>query len=318
MQKFGDQEDQSLPILPTTTASNTISNSVGSFAFNAKSTEPTTSKINTLSNSNHKEATSIGGSGAAPGAFSFAPSSLLQGADKKTVSSAFQIPSPSTNNNTNNNSSSAPFSFPSFSGSNNSSIGGNTGSNFGASFGGTGSRSQPFSFNPPTSTSTSSSGNLFGAGSGNAGGGGTTEEDDEAEPELAPEIAQKNAQDNDTVQFEANCKLFRLNQENKEWRDTGKGTFRVTRSNDGKLRMLIRNQLGKITFNASFFKSMQLTKNESKGTIQFSAVVADEVAQQGQLVKKDPELHGFILKVRPELVGQLEHHMHLGVKEASH
>jgi hypothetical protein len=52
----------------------------------------------------------------------------------------------------------------------------------------------------------------------------------------------------------------------------GKGSFRVTRDPiTKKQRILIRNTMGRITFNAGFFKAMEF-KHSGKG-IRFSAVV---------------------------------------------
>ena len=98
------------------------------------------------------------------------------------------------------------------------------------------------------------------------------DEDDEAEPLLEPEQILKNEQDTDEILHDVQCKAYRYSIEDKEWKDMGKGSFRVTRDPiTKKQRILIRNTMGRITFNAGFFKAMEF-KNSGKG-IRFSAVV---------------------------------------------
>lgn len=129
--------------------------------------------------------------------------------------------------------------------------------------------------------------------------------------------------DTDEILHEAPCKLYRYDKESKEWRDTGKGTFRITRSADTrKQRMLVRNIIGKIIFNASFYKEMTLIVQEGKTSgIKFSAVVAEE-----ETVKDDKgvsstrvktEMKSFMLKFKPtDLAGAAEK-MRAGVASVS-
>ena len=57
-----------------------------------------------------------------------------------------------------------------------------------------------------------------------------------------------------------------------EWIDVGKGIFRVTKCTEsGKQRMLVRNSVGKIIFNAAFYKGMKIDK-KSKGMLSFGVV----------------------------------------------
>jgi hypothetical protein len=124
-----------------------------------------------------------------------------------------------------------------------------------------------------------------GAGVGGVGGavtaaGGDGDEaggdgggDEEGEPMMEPEKVLRNEDDKDEILFEGVCKLFRYSAEDKEWKDTGKGTFRVTMDQDTKKRrMLVRNGLGKIIFNAAFFKTMKIER-QKKDRLSFAAVV---------------------------------------------
>lgn len=127
--------------------------------------------------------------------------------------------------------------------------------------------SKPFSFSAPFSATQP-------AFSTAPTASGTTEDDEDGgEPILEPEKVYKNENDSDEVLHEVPCKLFRLDLENgSEWKDIGKGTFRVTKAADSnKQRMLIRNPIGKITFNASFYPNMKLEK--TKTGVRFSAFV---------------------------------------------
>ena len=115
--------------------------------------------------------------------------------------------------------------------------------------------------------------------------------DDEGEPILPPEKILKNENDTDEILLEVPCKLFGFNTEDKEWKDSGKGSFRVTADpSSGKKRMLVRNTMGKITFNAGFYRSMKI--DQVKGGIKMLAVVAQA---------KDPsktEMKSFMIKLK--------------------
>ncbi len=90
-----------------------------------------------------------------------------------------------------------------------------------------------------------------------------------------------------------------------EWKDTGKGSFRVTKAADSnKQRMLVRNPIGKLTFNAGFYKGMKIEK--VKGGVKFNAfVVTDEPSIGGAApVAPKPELKGFMVKLKEENVAK--------------
>lgn len=129
---------------------------------------------------------------------------------------------------------------------------------------------------------------------------GETEEggdDDEGEPILEPEKALRNENDKDEILFDASSKLMRFDKGSKEWKDMGKGSFRVTSNPDTKKpRMLMRNLTGKIMFNAGFFKDMKFEK--VKGGVKFSAVTSISESGQG-------ELNMFIVKVKETEVHKL-------------
>eukprot|EP01034_Spumella_vulgaris_P031405 gene31405-38787_t len=115
--------------------------------------------------------------------------------------------------------------------------------------------------------------------------------DDEGEPILEPEKVLRDVNDTDTILLDVPCKLYGYSKAGNEWKDTGKGSFRVTRSADtNKQRMLVRNPIGKLTFNAGFYKGMQIEK--VKGGVRFSAfVVTDEPSIGGAAaVAPKPEL----------------------------
>jgi len=94
---------------------------------------------------------------------------------------------------------------------------------------------------------------------------------DEGEPILEPEKILPNAADTDEYLYEAVCKLFRFNQEDKEWKDAGKGTLKISKEKDtGKQRILIRDPMGKLSLNCYFYPGMKFDKL-SKKSIKFLA-----------------------------------------------
>lgn len=92
------------------------------------------------------------------------------------------------------------------------------------------------------------------------------DDDDEGEPLLEPEVVHRNADDDDDIFHEVDCKLFRFDKEQNEWKDVGKGKFRVTQpKGSDKKRILLRNLTGKIVLNAFFYPKMTFTKLGNKG-----------------------------------------------------
>ncbi len=162
----------------------------------------------------------------------------------------------------------------------------------------------------------------FGAAPAAAGGGdeegGGGDDDGEGEPILEPEKVLRNENDTDDILVEAPCKLFGYHKESKEWKDTGKGSFRVTRDrNTKKQRMLVRNPIGKLTFNAGFYKGMKIEK--VKNSLRFSAfVVVDEPTIGGSdsaagAKKVVPELKGFMVKLKDTDVDNVLSKLEAGV-----
>jgi hypothetical protein len=118
--------------------------------------------------------------------------------------------------------------------------------------------------------------------------GADEEEDDEPEPIMEPEKVERNPDDKDEILHDVDCKLFRFAKETNEWKDVGRGSFKVTRDPDsGKTRILVRNTLGKITLNAAFYKGINFKKTGKAG-IQFAAVTGDNMQLQSLLVKVKP------------------------------
>jgi hypothetical protein len=123
-------------------------------------------------------------------------------------------------------------------------------------------------------------------------GGGEGEGDGEGEEVqiLEPIEILKNENDTDQILLEVSTKLFRFDKGSNEWKDIGKGTLRVTSDptqQSAKKRILIRNNLGKISLNTNIWKGMSI-KRSGKNGIQF--YVPDESKTiQLYLVKVKPE-----------------------------
>ena len=114
--------------------------------------------------------------------------------------------------------------------------------------------------------------------------------DDEGEPIMAPEKVLKNDQDTDDILHDVPCKLFRFSTEQKEWMDLGKGNLRVTCDvNSKKQRILIRNTMGKIAFNAFFFKGMKFDRLDKNKGLRFTAVTDPAVGPQGFMLRLKEE-----------------------------
>jgi hypothetical protein len=173
---------------------------------------------------------------------------------------------------------------------------------------GSASSSSGFSFPLPTTvapTAPSSFSNSFGTG------GFTKGDDDgddyEGEPILEPEKILRNENDKDKILVEADCKLLYFNSADQEWKDKGKGSFRLTLTPEtGKKRMLVRNTMGKITFNAAFYKGMKFER--SKDSIVFGAFVSVDD-------KSPPEFVKHILRLKKELCGKVMEMLQEAVKE---
>jgi hypothetical protein len=130
-------------------------------------------------------------------------------------------------------------------------------------------------------------------------GGADDDEEGEGEPILAPEAVLRNQDDKDELLHELECKLLRYDTASKEWKDMGKGTFRVTKCfENNKQRMLMRNLTGKVMFNAGFHKGIKFER--AKNQIKFSAVVAvDGKGSDGAATSKS-EMRMFSLKMKAQ------------------
>ena len=102
-------------------------------------------------------------------------------------------------------------------------------------------------------------------------------EEEDGEPIMEAEKVLRNEDDKDEIVCDCNCKLHRFDSGKGdngkgEWIDVGKGIFRVTKCTEsGKQRMLVRNSVGKIIFNAAFYKGMKVDR-KSKGMLSFGVV----------------------------------------------
>jgi hypothetical protein len=124
-------------------------------------------------------------------------------------------------------------------------------------------------------------------------------DDDEGEPILEPEKVHRNADDTDEILHEVKCKLFSYSKEDNEWKDIGLGSFRITKdASEGgtnkKKRMLVRNPIGKITLNASFFSKMKIER--VKKGLRFSVVVAVE-SSKPNTTEVRTELRSYMLQL---------------------
>lgn len=122
----------------------------------------------------------------------------------------------------------------------------------------------------------------------NASASESAEGEYEGEPILEPEKIYRNENDTDEILFETDCKAFRFDLEGKEWKESGKGTLRITRDQGAeKKKILVRNTLGKITINSFIFKGMNF-KKAGKAGMQFLAVTDASGKPQSFLVKVKP------------------------------
>lgn len=139
--------------------------------------------------------------------------------------------------------------------------------------------------------------------------------DDEGEPILEPEKVLRNSNDTDEILHEVPCKLYGYSAADKEWKDTGKGTFRITLDpKTQKQRMLVRNQIGRINFNASFFKGMKVEQVQKK--IKFAAFVTVEdstMGADGKAAAPRTEMKNFMIQLKAEDVDATFKKMQSGI-----
>jgi hypothetical protein len=166
----------------------------------------------------------------------------------------------------------------------------------------------PLSANTPFAQSLASN-NTFSFPVNNSAPKVNEDDDDTPEPILEPEQVLKNQDDTDEIILEVQCKAYRYNLEDKEWKDMGKGKFRVTRDPlTKKQRMLIRNDVGRTIFNAAFFKAMEF-KCTNNG-IRFSAVteglkttiIDDGNGNSNTITEPETSLKNFMIKLNKDEV----------------
>eukprot|EP01039_Chlorochromonas_danica_P006553 gene6553-7229_t len=167
-----------------------------------------------------------------------------------------------------------------------------------APFSATSAPSSGFSLGNSTPGPHSIGAGSFGLGATKSGGEHDNDEgggDDEGEPILEPEKILRNSDDKDEILLDVPCKLFSYNREDSEWKDLGKGCFRLTMDpSTKKKRMMVRNTLGRITFNANFYKGMKIDR--VKGGLRFNAVVA--VVKNVKEGTSETELKSFMVKLK--------------------
>ena len=155
---------------------------------------------------------------------------------------------------------------------------------------------------------TSTSGGAFGGFSVPVAAGNSADvangDDDEGEPIMAAEKVLRHEDDKDDIICDCTCKLLRFDSGKGdngkgEWVDVGKGNFRVTKDSvTGKQRMLVRNSVGKITFNAAFYKGMKIGRF-SKVMLSFGVVVDDSGQLRNFMLKlKDSEIEGVLTSMQ--------------------
>jgi RanBP1 domain len=150
------------------------------------------------------------------------------------------------------------------------------------------------------------------AGAGGAGGEGGEDGDDEGEPILEPEKVYRNPEDKDEKLIECDSKMHRFDTSKAagsskgEWVEYGKGVFSITKcAETGKKRMLVRNLVGKIIFNASFYKGMKVDKTP-KGQFSFGAVVDSSGTLKSFLLKVGEANREKVLKIMKDAIAELD------------
>lgn len=129
---------------------------------------------------------------------------------------------------------------------------------------------------------------------------------------MEPEKILRNQDDKDEILLEVPCKLRSYNKEEQEWKDLGKGSFRLTRDPaSGKKRMLVRNTLGRITFNAGFYKNMKIER--SKQGLQLMALVA--VVKDVKEGRTETEMKNFLIKLKDTDIDPVRAQLEAAVKE---
>jgi hypothetical protein len=88
------------------------------------------------------------------------------------------------------------------------------------------------------------------------------ESDDEVTIKDAPELMLSNTTDIDTVVFQISGLFYVLSVMSKEWSSFGHCHLKITQNeSNGKQRILVRSNTGKILLNSFFYKHMNITSN---------------------------------------------------------
>ena len=134
-------------------------------------------------------------------------------------------------------------------------------------------------------------------------------DEEEGEPIMEAEKALRNEDDKDDILCDCPCKLLRFDGGKGdggkgEWTDVGKGNFRITKCPETqKQRMLVRNTVGRITFNAAFYKGMKVTRY-SKVMLSF-----------GVVIDASGPLRNFLLKLKDTDIDSVSSIMEAAIKE---
>lgn len=160
----------------------------------------------------------------------------------------------------------------------------------------------------------------FGGGGGGGGGGGDAEDGEGGEEPILPvEKAIRRDDDKEEILLETECKLqiFKAPDDApsgpKQWKDLVNGILRITRDPDTrKQRLIVRNIVGRILFNAAIYKGMIVRKVGKK--IQFLAVVDPKLWDPSSKVPVGPQM--ISLKVNSSKLDETAATMEACVKEA--
>lgn len=123
-----------------------------------------------------------------------------------------------------------------------------------------------------------------------SGASGQDGDDDEGEPIMETEKAIRDEDDKDDIVCDCRCRLLRYDtgkgdKGEAEWTDMGIGAFIVTQCKEtGKKRMLVRNSVGAIMFNAAFYKGMSIGRR-GNNMLSFGAVVDESGVLRKFLLK---------------------------------
>ena len=166
-------------------------------------------------------------------------------------------------------------------------------------------KSSPFSFSAaaaPPAASAFSFGSVFGGGaskatsfpvSAPAAPAPAPKEEEDAMPLEAPSEVLKAEDANESTLFESRASVKRL--DDRTWRDLGKGTARLTEHKQTKQRrVVIRNDVGKVTMN--FKIDPKMTFNKAKSGLTFQAIADVDLGLKTYMLRTKEPLSQDLLK----------------------